>query len=316
MVFELIRQLSLFKFKTAPISPLTSFGAQKSAMLNTSKTLGSIPGASRIDDLSLQYIFTPSLFPSSAHKKGGLILGFSKEEFRSISVSLHSMQIASIATFTRIKSLLESTFDLDLSSPGSSSPDIIEEAMIEPCPHFIVLPDSSIETKYQKFLENYNHCLVLWEEPHYLIGRELGRKRSLIVTGSDTTGDYLRIKKYKKYSNESVSVPVQKESLVQYKNEQIYLVLPGNKTRNIRGMTGVTIVDKNFPVMSFSLYSHKSIISHSLALNDFLRLYVSAFNTIRAEAARASIWQIITLVRDINRVPGLRNHFRMGKFSI
>lgn len=197
-----------------PLSPLTSLGAQRSAITNTEKLIGPIANAFKSDDMSLPYIFTQMESNSVFEALSILTLEFSTLNLPSVLVSVHSMQVAASATFCKLKRFLEAKVPLKLVSPGSSSPGLIKDASDEEVLHFIILPDVSGYSHNQGFRENYRHFMILWEEPHVLIGRDLGRKSKLAVTGMGATGDFLRINKFKKVSYENRPVPEQKARVI------------------------------------------------------------------------------------------------------
>ncbi len=311
LLFELLRQLSLFKKMGYPLSPLESFDAQKAAIVRAEKTVGPITNAYKTNEEFLSYIFTPNKYLSPTF----VAAEYTSLDVSTIIISIHSMQVAAAASFCKLAFILKNIFPLNVISPGSSSPDLINDALTDNAPHFIIIPDVSINNQSQEVRDSYKHCLVVWEEPHVIVERNLGRKNTLIVTGEGTTGDFIRTKRLKKIAYEFEPVPSQKTRLFKDSNEQISLILPVNKVKSIRNIHGMTLSREPMPKMSFSLYAHKSIYPNELFMKEFLQLYVSVFNSTRNLVGHGSIWQLINIIRNLNKTPGLLNNFRLGKFK-
>lgn len=87
-----------------------------------------------------------------------------------------------------------------------------------------------------------------------------------------------------------------------------------NKTRSIRNLAGISIFEDRLPAMSFSMYVYELIYKNRAFLEEFLRLYLSLFNSMRTDIGRGALWQVINAVRGLNEITGLRNNFRVGKF--
>jgi len=257
--------------------------------------------------------------------KSDLVAGYKRVADTPIRLSIHAMQISSVAALVEMQKMLYGEMEIDVFCSSSSSPSHIGSISGKESPHFVVTADAGVYFSDEKSVSGYKRSLTVWVEDHCVIRNHEGERGSILVYMPETTQELHKRAIQSQFDHDlgrlvETPVPEQYRQAKELIDENVTLCMTVPKALPLVRDLGFYEIPRLRQQVSFGLYTRSEALDPGFA-KDFLTMFAIAYR----DCARKYLNENGELPLHNNyrqeilnallAIKGLEKHFSYGIFN-